>query len=129
MSKDSELRAQYDQLKAESSRYEAVKWVIQGQGLSEIQTTREIENWLDYVRSMIQIIEQDEGYHYLATAREKLQKELELMEEYVTFVKDANMSYKNLYADVSAKLSSMSSQMASIKSEYNQGKMIWDHIW
>ncbi len=102
---DASLRAQIDSDKAKKEKYKRVG------------------------NKTITKIDSNEGYHYLSNLKSKLESDKKTLKEYIDFVKDANSSFKDLYATLGEKISDLDSAIASNRAAYNKGKPWWEQLW
>ncbi|MBZ2065760.1 hypothetical protein K1I94_02485 [Streptococcus sanguinis] len=128
MTSDAELRGQYDSVKADLKRYRQVRDGISRHQLDHRRSTSDMEDYIDYVESIVDIIDGESGYFYLESASSKLKKHKQVLQDYVDFVRNSNSSFMELYSDVVAKISALESQLESIKTEYNKGKKHFNRL-
>ncbi|MBP2621732.1 hypothetical protein ACVRXQ_11375 [Streptococcus panodentis] len=128
MASDAELRGQYNSVKADLERYRRVRNGISSHQLDHRRSTSDMEDYIDYIESIVHIIDGESGYFYLESASSKLKQHKQVLQDYVDFVRNSNSSFIDLYSDVVAKISSLEYQLESIKTEYNKGKKFFDRI-
>ncbi|ABN44695.1 hypothetical protein [Streptococcus sanguinis] len=128
MASDAELKSQYYSVKADRDRYRRVRDGISSHRLDYKRSTSDMEDYISYIESIVNTIDGESGYFYLESASSKLKEHKQVLQDYVDFVQNSNSSFISLYNDVVAKISSLESQLESIKTEYNKGKKHFNRL-
>ncbi|MGQ7463009.1 hypothetical protein ACTGZQ_11000 [Streptococcus suis] len=126
---DAALRRSISSLENKKAKYVRVKNAISNNHLNTRRDLSNLKEYIDHCNQLIEIIDGEAGYAYLSNFRSKLQEDKATLKEYYSYCKDANRSFMNLYDELKTEISSLDRRISSKKSEYNDGKPIWEWIW
>ncbi|MFC3928403.1 hypothetical protein ACVR05_02155 [Streptococcus caprae] len=126
---DAALLSSINSLKDKRAKYQRVKNAISSNSLSYKRNLSNLKSYIDHCKNLIELIDGNVGYAYLANFRSKLQEDKDTLQEYYDYCTDANASFVDLYNTLDTKISQLNTSISQKKSAYNDGKPLWEWIW
>lgn len=111
------------------AKYKRVRNTIMSHNLHTQRSLSGLQSYIEYCQKVVDRIDSQDGYGYLANFRDKLADDIKVLKDYRNFVKDSNASFVDLYQTLNAKIGNLNASIANYKSMYNDGKPVWEWVW